>query len=219
MEQQFHYLVRRGFSSASLDEIIKGRRGTVHVTFDDGFRSVREAVPILERLSLHASVFICPRYAETGGAFTVGLSPDVVRNLDPLKTLTWDHLRDLADRGVAIGSHSMTHPHLTTLSDEELRTELVDSKEWIETELGQRCRIFSYPFGDEDARVRAAVQTAGYDAAFGAPGKELSRDRYSIPRVLVVSGDGKRRFALKTSPMGRRFVALSRRPRGRTRAH
>ncbi len=213
MEQQFTSLLSRGFSPASLDDIMRGRRGAVHVTFDDGFRSVREALPILERLNLPASVFICPHHAETGGAFAVGLSPEVARDPDPLKTLTWDDLRDFADRGIEVGSHSMTHPLLTAISDEELRTELVDSKERIETELGRPCRVFSYPFGGEDSRVRAAVQAAGYEAAFGAPGKELGHDRYSIPRVLIVSGDGKRRFALKTSPTGRRIVALSRRAR------
>ena len=188
------------------------------MTFDDGLLSVVEALPILERLNLAASVFICPSYAETGRAFSYGVASGAAGHPDVLRTLTWDDLRNLADRGVVVGSHSMTHPHLTGLSDAELRAELVDSKESIEAELGQRCRFFAYPFGDEDPRVRTAVERAGYEAAFGAPGRELGYDRYSVPRVLVGRGDRSWRLALKTSPIGRRFLALTRRARGRPRS-
>ena len=64
--------------------------------------------------------------------------------------MTWDELRALAERGVEIGSHTLTHPHLPLLSDEELLRELGDSREQFEAELNRPCRYLAYPYGEND---------------------------------------------------------------------
>jgi peptidoglycan/xylan/chitin deacetylase (PgdA/CDA1 family) len=76
------------------------------------------------------------------------------------------------------------------LSDRELRDELKDSKEAVEDHLARACSVLAYPYGGEDRRVRVAARRAGYDAAFGAPGNPLARDRFSVPRIVVVRKDG-----------------------------
>jgi peptidoglycan/xylan/chitin deacetylase (PgdA/CDA1 family) len=81
--------------------------------------------------------------------------------------MTWDELRGHAERGVAVDSHGVTHPHLTTLSDDELRVELADSKQEIEDELGRPCRELAYPYGEHDERVRRFARAAGYERAYG----------------------------------------------------
>ena len=88
---------------------------------------------------------------------------------------------DVTDRGVRIGSHAVSHPHLTRLSDDELRRELEDSKAEIEAELGRRCPELAYPYGEHDARVRAATQAAGYDRAYSLRGSK--DDPYALPRA------------------------------------
>jgi peptidoglycan/xylan/chitin deacetylase (PgdA/CDA1 family) len=80
--------------------------------------------------------------------------------------MPWATLPELASRGVEIGSHSVSHPHLPQLTDAELRRELVDSREQIEAEVGRPCRFLAYPYGDDDARVHAAARNAGYRAAY-----------------------------------------------------
>ena len=80
--------------------------------------------------------------------------------------MDWDELRSLADDGIEIGSHTVSHPHLTRLDDATLRLELVDSRERVEDEIGRPCRFLAYPFGEEDGRVRRAARDAGYEAAF-----------------------------------------------------
>jgi peptidoglycan/xylan/chitin deacetylase (PgdA/CDA1 family) len=146
----------------------------VLVTFDDAFRSAATVFPQLQRMGVPVQVFVCTAYARDGEALSIReLAGD-----DPqqLATMTWDELR-----GLDVGSHGVSHAHLTRLSDEELRRELVESKRQIEDELGRACLDFAYPYGEHDDRVRAAVRAAGYERAYGLV--DDGRDRYALRRV------------------------------------
>lgn len=164
----------------------------VHATFDDAFRSAATVFPDLERLGVPVQIFVCTRYALVGAPLAI---PELAGD-DPeqLATMNWDELRDHAARGIAIGSHAVSHPHLTTLSDDELRRELNESKEEIEDRLGRPCDDLAYPYGEHDGRVRAAARAAGYrrayalrgpkSDAYAAPRLDLYR-RHTVPRTLL----------------------------------
>ncbi len=151
----------------------------VHATFDDAFRSAATVFPALERLGVSIQIFVCTRYALVGAPLTI---PELAGD-DPaqLATMSWDELREHAARGIAIGSHVVSHPHLTTLSDDDLRRELTESKEEIEDRLGRVCDDLAYPYGEHDARVRAEAQAAGYGRAYALRGS--SSDAYAAPRL------------------------------------
>jgi peptidoglycan/xylan/chitin deacetylase (PgdA/CDA1 family) len=151
----------------------------VHATFDDAFRSAATVFPALERLGVSVQIFVCTRYARAGAPLSI---PELAGD-DPaeLATMSWDELREHADRGVQIGSHTVSHSHLTRLSDAELCRELADSKEEAEAELGRPCRELAYPYGEQDERVRAAARGAGYERAFGLRGRK--GDGYALPRA------------------------------------
>jgi peptidoglycan/xylan/chitin deacetylase (PgdA/CDA1 family) len=137
----------------------------VRASFDDAFRSAATVFPELERLGVPIQIFVCTRYARHGASLTI---PELAGDDEQqLATMTWGELRAHAERGVAVDSHGVTHAHLTTLSDNELRRELVDSKHELEDELGRPCRELAYPYGEHDHRVRQAVRAAGYDRAYG----------------------------------------------------
>jgi peptidoglycan/xylan/chitin deacetylase (PgdA/CDA1 family) len=164
----------------------------VRVTFDDAFRSAATVFPDLERLGVPVQIFVCTRYALVGAPLTI---PELAGD-DPeqLATMNWDELREQAARGVAIGSHAVSHPHLTTLSEDDLRRELSESKEEIEDRLGRPCEDLAYPYGEHDERVRAAARAAGYrrayalrgsrSDAYAAPRLDLYR-RHTVPRTLL----------------------------------
>lgn len=136
----------------------------VHITFDDAFRSAANVFGELQQLGLPITVFVCTGFARDGAPLTISeLAGD-----DPqeLATMTWDELRSLADRGVGIQSHGVSHAHLTRLSDAELRAELADSKAELEAELHRSSDELAYPYGEHDERVRAAARAAGYSRAF-----------------------------------------------------
>jgi len=158
----------------------------VHATFDDAFRSAATVFPALERLGVSVQIFVCTRYARAGAPLSI---PELAGD-DPaeLGTMSWDELREHADRGVQIGSHTVSHSHLIRLSEAELRRELEDSKDEVEAELGRQCCELAYPFGEHDDRVRAAARGAGYERAFGLRERAFGlRDRegdgYALPRA------------------------------------
>jgi peptidoglycan/xylan/chitin deacetylase (PgdA/CDA1 family) len=79
--------------------------------------------------------------------------------------INWGQAREMADAGVEIGSHTLTHPILTGLSDKRLREEVGRSRDRIQTALRRKVETFCYPNGDYDPRTRREVARAGYELA------------------------------------------------------
>ena len=80
-------------------------------------------------------------------------------------SVTWEQARLMDRARVEIGSHTLTHPILTNISDERLRAELCGSKSRLEARLERRVELLCYPNGDYDARVKRAAADAGYRSA------------------------------------------------------
>jgi peptidoglycan/xylan/chitin deacetylase (PgdA/CDA1 family) len=151
----------------------------VRASFDDAFRSASSVFPELERMGVPVQIFVCSGYAREGASLTIAeLAGD---DAEELATMTWAELRAHSERGAQIGSHGVSHAHLTSLGDDELRRELIESKREIEEQLGTRCTDFAYPYGEHDARVRAAVRGARYEAGYAL--RERDRDTYALPRI------------------------------------
>lgn len=87
------------------------------------------------------------------------------RPLEEYSAFNWDQAREMASAGIEIGSHTLTHPILTHISDEKLRDEISGSRERIQSALQMEVDTFCYPNGDYDARARGAVARAGYRVA------------------------------------------------------
>jgi peptidoglycan/xylan/chitin deacetylase (PgdA/CDA1 family) len=208
MERQLRLLLRLGYRPVTAAEAVTGSGRLLHVTFDDAFASVTNAVPVLERTGVRATVFACSGYGDGRPLDIPELAGELRARPDELRTLTWDELRALAGRGVEVSSHTVSHPHLPTLSDAELEDELRSSRQRLEDELGRPCRVLAYPYGECDERVRAAARTAGYEAAFGLPGDPTGRDPFEVFRVGVWHGESPRRVAFKALPVVRSPLAI-----------
>ena len=151
----------------------------IRAGFDDAFRSAATVFPALRQLDVAIQIFVCARYAAEGAPLAI---PELAGDdRGELATMTWDELRAHAETGVEIGSHTLTHAHLTRLTDEELAHEVRDSKLEIEAELGGPCAELAYPYGEHDARVRAAAKRAGYERAYAL--RDGGSDPYALPRV------------------------------------
>lgn len=59
--------------------------------------------------------------------------------------MTYDQLRALTLRGHIVGSHTMTHPNMAHVKQEEAQREFAESKQRLELQLGKPIRHFSYP--------------------------------------------------------------------------
>ncbi len=71
--------------------------------------------------------------------------------------------RSIATAGFRIGDHTVTHPHLTQLSDTAVRQEILGGAAQIAAVTGRNpVPLFRFPFGDANARVIAIANQAGY---------------------------------------------------------
>ncbi|MBI3652046.1 MAG: polysaccharide deacetylase family protein [Acidobacteria bacterium] len=84
---------------------------------------------------------------------------------DEYRPLSWREVGAMDKGGVAIGSHTVTHPILTRIDEERLRYELRESKTQLEAVLGRAVELFCYPNGDYDQQVVREVERAGYRCA------------------------------------------------------
>jgi peptidoglycan/xylan/chitin deacetylase (PgdA/CDA1 family) len=209
LELQVRSLLWRGYRPGRAADALAGRGRILHVTFDDAYRSVENALPRLDRLGVPVTVFACPDYADDGRPLAVPeLEAEAEAHPRELATMDWSMLRGLVDDGVEVGSHTVTHAHLTRLSDADLERELRGSRERLEDELGRPCRYLAYPYGESDARVEAAARDAGYEGAFALPGIGRPLNRYAFPRLGIWRKDGLSRMTLKASPLVRRLVGM-----------
>jgi peptidoglycan/xylan/chitin deacetylase (PgdA/CDA1 family) len=80
--------------------------------------------------------------------------------------MSWDELREMKRGGMCIGSHTMSHPLLPAISQQEAAIEIAGSKAKIEQELDAPAVHFSYPNPGEGVHVNEPVKTlvrhAGY---------------------------------------------------------
>jgi peptidoglycan/xylan/chitin deacetylase (PgdA/CDA1 family) len=214
--EQIRKLLRRGLHPGSADDALAGRR-ILHLTFDDAYKNVESVLPDLGRLRVPVTIFACPGFADDGRPFVVPELTERTRGFHgEAQTMSWEELRASASMGVEVGSHTVSHPHLTRLGDKELELELADSKRRLEDELGRPCRFLAYPYGEHDGRVRAAARAVGYEGAFALRSRE--GDPFAIPRVDIYRSDGQLKVALKTSVAYRPVQTLLTALRGNTGA-
>jgi peptidoglycan/xylan/chitin deacetylase (PgdA/CDA1 family) len=100
--------------------------------------------------------------------------------------MNWDELRALDPGLVTIGSHTLTHPILTTLHQEQLDFELRESRRQLEEKLNRPVPYFCYPNGALDSRVHGAVQkyyAAAVTTESGIVGRSQKPDQHRLPRI------------------------------------
>ncbi|WP_320783208.1 polysaccharide deacetylase family protein [Streptomyces sp. CRN 30] len=153
----------------------------VLLTFDDGFADLPgpTAQAVVDR-GLTATAYL------TTGA----IAPGGRSLLPPAPMMTLDQAAVLEDAGMEIGSHTVTHAQLDTLSTRALGHELNSSKSVLEDALGHPVVHLAYPHGYNSAKVRSLSARAGYETAT-AVRHALSSDRderYRIARLIVRRG-------------------------------
>jgi len=125
-------------------------------------------------------------------------------NQDRYTFLTWTEVRELAQGGVSIGSHTVEHPVLSSLDDERRVNEVVESKREIERHVNAPCTLFSYPNGtarDFDERDKANLQRCEYTAAVAQiPGLNDHRtDPFALRRLNIGRGHSPQLFIAQVS--------------------
>jgi peptidoglycan/xylan/chitin deacetylase (PgdA/CDA1 family) len=129
----------------------------------------------------------------------------------PLQRLmmTWDEVRGLARNGHTVGSHTMTHPNMAYLAENDARTELVESKRRLEQELAAPIVHFSYPCPALQPhwldRTVSASRQIGYQTAVTTNGGMVRRhdDPLCLRRVCPTKTVDGLRWNLECTFLGR----------------
>ncbi|HZP84846.1 MAG TPA: polysaccharide deacetylase family protein [Chthonomonadaceae bacterium] len=130
-------------------EFPEGKSVAVVTSWDNGTATDRIMLRMLEQYGYKGTFYVCPELIGTEGYL----------NLDDLK--------QIADAGHEIGSHSLSHPHLENLTAPECQRQVAESKTWLEEKLGTPVESFAYPYGFAQGAdwVAEAVRKAGYRSA------------------------------------------------------
>ena len=102
--------------------------------------------------------------------------------------MTWEDLRSLDSKLITIGSHTMTHPILTTVEESEMRFEITESRRILEERLKRSIDFFCYPNGSFDGNVVEFVRksyVAAVTAEYG--GVRHGDDLYKMGRISADS--------------------------------
>ena len=116
--------------------------------------------------------------------------PEALRSSAPKGAMmTPDQIARLHREGMEIGAHTVNHPILASVSDDEARSEIVTSKRALEEITGSSVVLFAYPNGKPDIDYRLQhvrfVRDAGFSAAVSTmPGvAHRGSDPFQLPRL------------------------------------
>ena len=127
------------------------------ISFDDGYESVyQNALPLLGKSSLRAIAFVIAGYIGKHSGL------DVYPGAGRFTHLNAKQIRILCQRGIAIGSHTMTHNNLTKMTADQLEYEFSESKRILENICEQEISAISYPYGKYDEKVIEVALKCGY---------------------------------------------------------
>ncbi|MQA10558.1 MAG: polysaccharide deacetylase family protein [Pseudonocardiaceae bacterium] len=203
--RQLDWLRRRGLRGTSMRELLAARRaGTgrdlVGLTFDDGYADFAEyALPALRRRGFGATLFVI--------AGRLGGQNDWDAEGPRKPLLTANAVREIADSGIEIGSHGLTHVSLPQADDAELIEEIARSRWLLRDVTGQPVDGFCYPYGQVTEREVRATGVAGYDYGCAIwPSEPASR--HSLPRTYV--GDADFPLRLRAKHLRHRWICRRR---------
>jgi peptidoglycan/xylan/chitin deacetylase (PgdA/CDA1 family) len=179
---QMHALKTNGWHAVTLDQLRAhwtrdvplGPGKPVVISFDNGYASqYTSALPILKGLGW------------------VGVENLQLSGLPPSDGgLSDAQIRGLLAAGWELDTQGISHTDLTALDSTQLTADVTTAKQTLHTRYGVPVNWFSYPSGDYNPSVVAAVRAAGYLGATTVnPGWARPRqDRFRLPRLVVVAG-------------------------------
>jgi len=176
--EQMKWLSDNGYQSIKMTDlyVALSRRQKlpakpVIISFDDGNHDQYEnALPILKKYNFSAIFYIKLNNVEKSGG------------------MSWQELRNLLDAGMEIGSHTVNHDALTSLSTDKVKYELSESKKILEDNLKIEISSFAYPGGSYNSDIEKAVADAGYKTAVSTRRnayQKISGDLFLLPRIHI----------------------------------
>lgn len=185
-QRQMRFLKERRYNVIPLEKLavlIREKKKiparTIAITIDDGHKDNYYYIfPVLKKYNLPATMFLIVN--------EIGRSQN--------DRLSWREIKEMQDSGlISFGSHTLgAEPLVNIRSEEEVRRQIFESKKILEEKLGKEVKIFSYPEGFFNAKIKKMVIQAGYLAAVStSPGISFSSyDIFALKRLRISQNAG-----------------------------
>ena len=177
------------------------------LTFDDGYLdNFHNMLPLTQQHGITGVLFLLGDFSANGNFWDIG--EDTAAN----RIMNTEQKKTFVDIGWEIGAHTLTHPHLTQLSDEDILYELCKSRDNIEQELHTKVVSFAYPFGTYDDRIKQLVKQSGFEfgIATDTGGETIEDDRFAVFRVNMFPEESMFSLFKKTSRFYRKYYQWKR---------
>lgn len=161
-ESHLQYLQENNFNVISLLQAVESIEENlplpdkaVVLTFDDAYLNLYEsAAPLLDEYEMPWTLFV---------------STEVILE-NPSSFMSWEQLRELHSRGVTIANHSTDHSHLPRRQSGEswrewesrMRNNITAAQSELEEKVGIQNKLFAYPFGEYNNRLREILAELGF---------------------------------------------------------
>ncbi len=155
-----------------LDDYDYNNPNHIVITFDDGYKNIYNALPILKELGYPFEVFILGSYLERGNNNDKGF-------------LSNDDIKTIINFGGRIQYHSYNHPRLDDILDEEQLEKEIKCPSEIKKLDNKGFKWFAYPFFSYNDKV---IEYARKYYIGACSGKKLgNNNRYTLNRIKVTN--------------------------------
>ena len=195
-EIQMKLMKKMGYQTINFSGLNKGiRKKNFMITFDDGYENlITNAFPILNKLGFSATCFIVTNMLNQYNKWDENRD-----DYKKMKLMNRDQIYKWVSNGFEIGSHTKDHLDLTSLHIDEKKEQIIDSKKFIEEDLGIELDSFAYPFGTfDDETIKIVEQNYEY-AVTTKPSKynPSKFDNMKLPRISINNKTSIFKFLLK----------------------
>jgi peptidoglycan/xylan/chitin deacetylase (PgdA/CDA1 family) len=195
------------------------------ISFDDGHAGNYALLPIIRKLDIPVTIFLCAGIVNTKRHFwfpprhpdytfsdmkrmenqtrllaleKIGFTPET--EYEEAQALSKKEIEEMVPL-VNFQSHTLFHPFLPRCTTEEAEEEIAGSKLLLEQEFGLMINAFSYPNGDYSPRDIELCKKAGYSCAVSLiPGYNMpDTDLFQLKRVSVNDTESLYELAVKAS--------------------
>jgi peptidoglycan/xylan/chitin deacetylase (PgdA/CDA1 family) len=240
-EQAFLFW-KEHYNIISFNDYLNARAGkkklppkSLILTFDDGHKGNFRLLPLINKLQISVTIFLCSGIAGTNRHFWFlekSIDADKLKTISDedrikaLKKAGFEHDKEYSERQalslkeleelknspfIDLQSHTRTHPVLTQCSAEKAFDEISGAKKELEDKLKSEITGFAYPNGDHNDKVVQMVKDAGYKYAITTrPGyNSLGSDIFRLKRLSVNDSGNIDEIVVKSSGVWGIFKKLS----------
>jgi peptidoglycan/xylan/chitin deacetylase (PgdA/CDA1 family) len=168
------------------------KRPAIVITFDDGYGDNYDyAFPLLTKYGFPASFFLTTGFIERRPYVIQSFERRRNCNRADVEPLSWSQILEMQEAGFEFGSHTVSHPNLSRLGDEQARMELRQSRDVLQQQLGRNIDKIAYPFGKPGRHVTERTVALAADAGYTTGAAVLFRtvrasdSPMTLPRFFV----------------------------------